>query len=438
MSAGVKRVLLVMMQPPGSSGVMGLIYDKLLPFLDHEGWELHFAGPLPELASVLTEKVGCSSSRLHYTRNLSLSLRFSVLKNRQNGKSVRYWAYAALQFAAVVGEKIFRHNSSAYLVNGLRRSILVADAKWNYDLIAGKSPDFRVLDAVADLASFMHKPLVAMIDDPHGKRDGQEFIPCDRERQKQVLDQCCGAVFMSPMTRDRYVTSGLVDGAKAYSLTDSFPTARRLYRPGRSVLPRVEGDSRSCPGSRALRAVHLGMLPEWRPIDALFTAFRDYPIDLQIDFYGYVYPEACRVIQADTRLRQSIRSWRSVGYEESHDLAEDSDVLFVVIGPRHLDNQPSKFFEYLGHSKPIIVLGPQGNPIQAIIHRLGIGVYCDILLPQSIATGIETVSREYESFRKAFSKNSLLIEAYSDRSVALRWSECLDQMLARSSLHSLM
>jgi hypothetical protein len=80
-----------MMQPPGSSGVMGLIYDKLLPYLDNEGWEFHFAGPSPGLSSVLTEKVGCSPSRLHYTRNVSLSLRFSVLKNRQTGKSIRYW-----------------------------------------------------------------------------------------------------------------------------------------------------------------------------------------------------------------------------------------------------------------------------------------------------------------------------------------------------------
>lgn len=430
----MKRILLVMMQPPGSSGVMGLIYGKLLPYLDKEGWEFHFAGPSPELTSVLIEKVDCSPSRLHYTRNVSLSRRFSVLKTRQRDPSILYWMYAALQLASVVAERVCRHDSSDYLLKGLLRTVRTADDRWNYDLIAGKSPDFRVLDAVADLASAMKKPLVAMIDDPHGKRDARGFVPDQVERQKQIFDQCCGAIFMSPMTRDRYVNSGLVDERKAISLTDSFPTSRHLYRSGKSILPSVERLSSAHSTSPVLRSVHLGMLPEWRPIEALFAALRDCAVEFQIDFYGYVYPEARRLIQSDSGLRRCIRLWRAVSYEESHYLAEDCDVLLVVIGPRHLDNQPSKFFEYLGHSKPLVVLGPEGNLIQNIVNLLGIGVYCDILRPESIAAGIETVSRQYDLFRNSFVKNSSLIEAYSDRSVALRWSECLDSMLGPAEI----
>ena len=63
----VKRALLVMIQPPGCSGVQALIYNKLLPFLDDSEWELHFAGPAPELVSVLTEQLPYPAERLHYT-----------------------------------------------------------------------------------------------------------------------------------------------------------------------------------------------------------------------------------------------------------------------------------------------------------------------------------------------------------------------------------
>ena len=137
----MKRILLVMMQPPGCSGVQGMIYNKILPYLEDCGWEFHFAGPSPELGAVLIETVPCPSERLHYTRAISWSRRFSVLKNRQRNGSVFYLAYGLGQLLSGLLEKLFRHDSRDYLLKGLADSIRDADSVYNFDLIAGKSPD---------------------------------------------------------------------------------------------------------------------------------------------------------------------------------------------------------------------------------------------------------------------------------------------------------
>lgn len=219
----MKRILLVMIQPPGSSGVQGLIYNKILPYLDNSDWEFHFAGPSPRLTSVLVEKVGCPPSRLHYTNNVSWSLRFSVLKNHHREGALLYYVYGLLQFIARLVERVARHDSRQYMISGLMATIRQAEKEWNFDLIAGKSPDFAILEAVAEQASSLNKPLVAMVDDPYGKRDGLNFLPYEKQKQKQILDQCRGAIFMSPLTLDRYVKCGLVSRDKSYAFTDSFP-----------------------------------------------------------------------------------------------------------------------------------------------------------------------------------------------------------------------
>ena len=413
---------------------MGHIYTKILPFLEDHGWEFHFAGPSPRLASVLTEYVDCPPERLHYINNVSWSLRLSILKNRRNSRSFAYWVFAILQSIALAAEKLFRHDGRAYMLQGVKSIVIDADKRWNFDLIAGKSHDFSMLDAVARVAEQLHKPLLAMIVDPHGKRNGLEFYPYDRDRQEQVLTQAIGAMFMSPLTRERYVQSQLVAASKAYAFTDSYPTSEGYYLSGRSCLPSRPSSS-TLPNNNKpiLRAVHIGMLPEWRPIETLFDAIRSAPSPILIDFFGYVYPAARQLIKNDSQLAEVMRCWRqSLTLSECHFLAEDCDILLVVIGPRHLDNQPSKFFEFLGHRKPLLILGPPGNPIEEIVRDIGIGVYCDILNRDAISHGIEKVSSHYSQFVNAYHLNSHKIEAYNAQEVARHWVNCLNKMLAAS------
>ena len=428
-----KRILLVMMQPPGSSGVQGLIYNKILPYLETYGWEFHFAGPAPGLAAVMTETVDCPQYRLHYTQNISWSHRFSVLKNRQIKKSPAFIFYGLCQFLSRGLEKITGHDSRAYLLQGLRQTVMAAEDEWQYDLIAGKSPDFPILETVAELTRTINKPLVAMVVDPHGKRDGASFTPYQPQQQQRILDQCCGAMFMSPLTLQRYVESGLANSQKAYFFTDSFPSSIDLYKQGASPLLSSTRPVSSQDGRGTLRMAHLGMLPEWRPIDALLKAVDEASVAVNIDIFGYLYPEAQQQILGSPSLRSKVRCHKPVSYSDSHHIAEDSSAILVVIGPRHLDNLPSKFFEYLGHRKPVFVIGPPGNPIQQIVTDLGIGLYCDVNDADSIRSGFELLSSHYESMIDAFDTNQDAINKYSASQVAKHWCECLDKMLSTAS-----
>jgi hypothetical protein len=427
----MKRILLVMMQPPGCSGAQGLIYYKILPFLEANGWEFHFAGPSPQLSSVIIEDVNCPSARLHYTDHVSYSRKYSVLKNRQTKNSLRFYFYGVLQYFAQRIEKLLNHDPNAYLISGLDKTIKAANKKWNYDLIAGKSPDFIVLESVAKLTKSLDKPLVAMIVDPYGERNGLNFIPHEEEKQKQILDQCVGAMFMSPLTRDRYVKAGLLNQAKAYAFYDSFPSTPSLYKYSKTNNKSLHINHDS--DFKTIQFAHLGMLPEWRPVGTLLEAIQNFPNIIYIDIFGYLYPEAQKQIQKNKLLSNQIHLNKPVCYKESHRIAHHADALLVIIGPRHFDNQPSKFFEYLGHRKPMLVLGPPGNPIERIINNLGIGIYCDILNRDSIIDGINKISNQYSQFVSAYDTNNDKIKMYSADQVAQHWADCLNNMLSVSS-----
>lgn len=425
----MKRILLIMSQPPGCSGVQGLIYAKLLPYLESRGWEFHFAGPSPELISVLLEPSSLPAERLHYTRKVSPSRRFSILKNRQKRNSLAFFFFGLLQLAARWLERVLSHDQAAYLQRGLSEVVQAAERRWNFDLIAGKSPDFSVLQLAGSLTAQLRKPFVAMVVDPYGFRDGPVFCPAEPEKQKALLDQSCGAMFMSPLTRDFYIEADLVSSEKAWAFTDSYPMDSSLYQSGRSGLPLLD----------ALRLVHLGMLPEWRPVEPFLEALEAFDrqrttatAGFHLNLFGYLYPAAHRQIQASPCLASIVSVSSAVPYEQSHWLAEDADVQLVVIGPRHLDNQPSKFFEYLGHGKPVLVLGPPGNPIEAIVQKLGIGVYADVSSSQEILGALQSMGQNHEVFRSAYLSHREDIQRYSAPRVADHWCHILESMEAFS------
>jgi glycosyltransferase involved in cell wall biosynthesis len=105
-----------------------------------------------------------------------------------------------------------------------------------------------------------------------------------------------------------------------------------------------------------------------------------------------------------------------------------------MIGRRHRDNQPSKFFAYLGHHKPVLVVGPLGNPIQKIVEDLGIGIYADVDHPDSIEAALRRLIDNYDQYVKAFTHNQTEVEAYSAKNVAHKWIQILDQVMLNESL----
>jgi glycosyltransferase involved in cell wall biosynthesis len=282
----------------------------------------------------------------------------------------------------------------------------------------------------------MRKPFLALIDDPHGARDEFGFYPTEPDLQKRIFDQSCGALFMSPLTMHRYVDAGLVAPEKTVNLTDSYPEMADLYSVNRSELARRQ---RSAEVQPPLRMLYLGMLPEWRPIEPFLDALirlqqsNDSFVPLQLDIYGYVYSAARQRIQEHPFLSKMIMIHPMVSYCHSHWLAEDADLQLVVIGPRHHDNYPSKFFEYLGHHKPVLVLGPLQNPLKEVVDHLGIGMYVDGRDTQSIMEALAGIPTHYDTLKQAYQIHADAIEAYSAHRVAAGICKVFDDALARET-----
>ena len=425
----MKRVLILMSQPPGGTGVQGLRYAKLFPYTVDSGWELHFSGPSPLLTSLLLEPLACPPEHCHYTNNVSHSVQFSILKNRQSRSSPLFFVYGLLQFLTRQIEGLIHHDSYAHLRQGIWGACLAANQRLDFDLLAAKSPDFKILELGAELAKHLGKPFLAIYDDPHGQRDESHFYPDDCERQIRVLRKADAVLFMSPLTRDRYVEQGLVLRGKTFCLTDSYPLNSSFYQQDQPSSHGAEGF-----GRRTLQMVHLGNLPEWRPIDPLLEALRSLgkSVDLgllNIAIYGYVYPRAIELVRSDPRLSSCFSICPAVNHFQSHLVAGRADILLVMIGARHLDNQPSKFFVYLGHPRPVLVIGPKNNPIQSLVEQLGIGVYCDVNSVASIRDGIVEIVSNYDFYCQAFSDNAAAISRYRADAVAADLLSVFDQTM---------
>ena len=429
-----KRILILMTQPPGGTGVQGLRYTKLLPYLQDSDWEFHFAGPDPSLTSVLCEPTVCPTNFCHYSKAVSPSIRYSVIKNRLAKNSVSYFYYAALQLVSKIWERLTAHQPSAHMRRDIIKTVLQAEQEWDFDLIAGKSPSFYILETAADIAKQVGKPFLAIFDDPHGARDDENFYPHDREKQIKLLQQSNGVIFMSPMTRERYIDLDIVDASKSYSMSDSYPMTEAT-NPNITSYDRLEYHHTDFkPKDSSIHIVHLGNLPEWRPLNTFVSALnqligRDKLIKLRLSFYGYVYDGAKELIKSSPAIASHCEFHPAVSHQESHDVAKNSDLLFVMIGRRHRDNQPSKFFAYLGHHKPVLVVGPLGNPIQKIVEDLGIGIYADVDRPDSIEAALRHLIDNYGEYVKAFTVNQAGVEAYSAKNVARRWIQILDQVM---------
>jgi len=420
MAVSTKKALIFMMQPPGSSGAQAHKLSKILPFMEKHGWELHFVGPDPAVASLYQEPVLRGDELCHYSSKIAPSFYFSIKRNRIKGWSPIKFFYGICQAVSLILEKLFRFDAYKYLEKGMIKEAAKAFSQNDFQLIAGYHPDIKVLKTAYKFARLRQKDFLALVMDPYGGRNDGRFYPSEPEKQREILNYSKGAVFMSSLTRDWYVEQKLVGTNKASVIYDCFPDMPDKKDAGVRDFKKIN-------------LTHFGTLASWRPIDSMlqaFETFRSKPDNprLELDFYGYVYPEAVRKIRNFASLSQATHVHKEVTHSQSHQIAGSSDVLIVVIGPRHTDNCPSKFFEYLCHPKPILVIGPKGNPIEGMVATLGIGVYSDITRPDDIVAGLVSIAENYDSFKTAYTKNKDLIQEYSAERTASRWAQVLDKV----------
>jgi hypothetical protein len=335
-------------------------------------------------------------------------------------------------------ERAFGRDGFAVTRAGMVAAARAAHNQHSFDLIAAVSPDFRVLETAARVATEFNRPFVACFDDPHGHRDQRGFFPAEPERQRQLLSQAAVVVFASPLTQVRYQQAGLLDGVRSTTLLDCF-----LETDEEPSILADRTSSEPAPAAhqpddvRPFRLVHLGNLPAWRPLETLFQAINDSPrlqqYPLLIEIYGFLYPEARRRLRENPLLAAHVRVHQEVNLARSHSLASTADGLLVVIGPRHLDNIPSKFFEYLCHPKPVIVVGPPGNPLEQIVDDHEFGLFADVNSSQTIAMALEQLI-----LSRSGAANRLLpdratrecpVSMYGSGAASKRWAETFSMAL---------
>ena len=428
------RALILSLQPPGGGGVQARRYAKLLPHLTAAGWEFHVVGPDPKLDAVTPEPLSGQEQFCHYSRRVSRSQRCAIRKNRRRAGTPLHLWFGLRQLIHRRLERLGGHDPRTHALEGLRATALATAATIPFDLVAGICPDFLVLEIAMEVAGQLGKPFVAIYDDPYGHREKGLFHPAQTERQRAVLAAAAGAVFASPLTLERYRQQGLLGSTPARFLPECFeagaqpppPTATGTA-PAAPVEPMAEtGDP--------LTLFHPGNLGPWRPIEPLLEAVRRWQLEgngaLRILLYGYLYEAARTTIRSDPYLRRVIRVEAAVSNERSHQLAEAADALLVLIGPRHTDNLPSKFFEYLPHATPVLVAGPAGNPLQGILEDLHKGLYCDIESSTAIFDALVALRRQAGGYREHHHHHRDSIGAYAAPQVARAWGAAFDRFLA--------
>ncbi|WP_216901266.1 hypothetical protein [Synechococcus sp. CCY 9618] len=417
----MRRALILSLQPPGSGGVQARRYGKLLPHLGAADWEFHVVGPDPMLDALIPEPSPEHGRYCHYSRQVSLSRVCAIRKNRHRRGSPPHLWYSLRQLVHRWLERRLHHDGEARVLEGIEAKALATEATIPFDVVAGICPDFRVLETARRLAGRLDKPWIAIYDDPFGHREKGAFHPADPERQRALLESAAGVVFASPLTLRRYREQGLLGSTPATFLPDCFDPA---FSP---PAARAEGGT--------LTLFHPGNLGPWRPLGPLLDAVQRWQREgrgpLRIDLYGYVYPEARNRIEADPSLRRCVGIHPAVSNADSHALAERADALLVLIGPRHTDNLPSKFFEYLPHATPVLAAGPAGNPLEKLLATLQKGIYCDIEDSEAIFAAIEALQLDGGQHRLRHGDNREAIAAYAAPTVARAWGSAFDRFLAR-------
>ncbi|MBM5823087.1 MAG: glycosyltransferase family 4 protein [Cyanobacteria bacterium K_Offshore_surface_m2_011] len=428
------RALILSLQPPGGGGVQARRYAKLLPHLPAAGWEFHVVGPDPRLDAVSPEPFPDQGRFCHYSRWVSRSQRCAIRKNRRRPGSPLHLWFGLRQLIHRRLERLVRHDPQAHALEGLRATALATAARLPCDVVAGICPDFRVLEVAREVAGKLGKPFIAIYDDPFGHREKGHFHPAHPERQRAVLAAAAGAVFASPLTLERYREQGLLGATPARFLPDCFEPGEAPAAPTAGVSGGPASGETPARPLAPLTLFHPGNLGPWRPIEPLLEAARRWRPEeqggLQIQLYGYLYTAARAAIRSDPRLRQIVQVHAAVSNERSHQLAEAADGLLVLIGPRHNDNLPSKFFEYLPHATPVLVAGPAGNPLQGIVEDLEKGIYCDIESSAAIFNALVELRRRAGWFRERHWHNLDAIAAYAAPAVAAAWGAAFEGFLA--------
>ncbi len=417
----MRKALFILPEPPPTNGVMAIEYARVSSHVPSCGWQFHFLGPDPRRNSPYPPLRDFPEELSHYAGDINLSRRSSVERNRNRG--IRRVLWSVVRGMCVVTEKLFpstgqhtERRTQALIERGLRLT-----ASHRFDLVVGTIPDLAFAQAAAALSAGTGLPLVLHYHDPLGHRARNGFTPTFVDAQRALFEQAAGVIFASPMTMQRYREQGFIH-PRTRAITYSFEPAG-----AETAAPAPSGAS-----ARELTLSHIGSLAPWRPIRTLVNAIAEFNrnsvVRIRLTQIGYMDRDSDRYARTHLQPGRDLIVEPTKPHREAAAAALHSDVLLVVIGPRHADNIPAKFIEYLGYNKPVLVVGPKGSVVEAMLRQLGVGSYADIDSTDAIRDALTCLTNDYEEFARMTRKNSIQIDYYCAERVAERWCDFLDSI----------
>lgn len=136
----------------------------------------------------------------------------------------------------------------------------------------------------------------------------------------------------------------------------------------------------------------------WQALQKLSTWNREFKQDLKICLIGRVHDNIDKAIK-EHKLEKNAKLQGFIPHKEVLKKIKNAEILLMVV-PETQNNEgivTSKFFEYVGSGRPILVIGPPSGDVGKIISRFNNSIICDY---QDILKCCSFIEKNYKLWKK--------------------------------------
>jgi glycosyltransferase involved in cell wall biosynthesis len=412
------KVLLAADEPPTNSSGLGTLWAKLSIGISKH-LELDVIAPhLETCFATQDNKIGVSGE-LIAIKYPPLSRRSSININDPAITGVRRLFWLAVRVFVKVFEKFRLIETNKYqnwLYTAIYGELLNPKNVSHYDFYAVHIPSLELAETVYTASKHIGKPLILVIGDPQGHRNGAEFVPAKRTLQQQMIRDC-SALLISEATYNNYYQKCFeIDSAKVVFFSDCYLAAP-------DSIKTINRRSRT-------RLLHWGAIAEYRNPSSLIDAIKA----INCNAKGKIVLTIAGPIFSKPQKRYAIRELSNnlkidipTSYTYAKNMIAEADVYIVIVSKRHLDNIPSKLVEGLSFKRPMLVLANTNSATAKFVRRNGIGIVVTSDSTDEIINAIKQITENYNDYVAAF--NSEEISNYEVNAVGNKVGADLKQVL---------
>jgi glycosyltransferase involved in cell wall biosynthesis len=400
------KVLLALTEPPSNSSGLGTLWAKLSIGISNH-IELDFIAP--ELDSCFATK----DNSIGFIGNLTeitdppIERIASVKINSPDvrGLSKAYWV--GVRVFTKILEQLRRNRSKSYpqwVNDTIYHEVVRLSSRKKYDYLAVHIPSLELAERIFSASTTLNIPLIAIIGDPQGWRNGNEFVPNDRDLQQKILTKCVALIIPEATYQSYYRQHFQVDPQKVVFFSDSYIREQSDAQQTNTDFNSFKNES----GEVIL--LHWGAIAEYRDpaplIDGIchFNAQKSKKLSLIVA--GKIFSRSQRSYatqQLGGRLVNDIPS----SYHNAKMIIPTADIYVVIVSNRHMDNIPSKLIEGLSFRRPMLILASDQSAAAQFVLRNGIGVVVSSESATDVSDAIEVLLKNYNEFVSAFDTHEI-------------------------------